>query len=238
MVDKIFKKDEWLTNILEYDVYNIDYDSIKHYKKELVLPYSALYCIKIPNNDVITTITLINSGFEYICNNIVFELEEYSTVQKNNIEINICPYSAEMQTDVLRIAGKSFSFSRFHKDRRIPECKANKIYQEWVKSHIEGNRGDGLWVAEKNEIPIGFLATMSTENYASIDLICVNSDYQKLGVASSLVNFFIEAVYGKKIRVETQSSNIPAIKLYEKYHFKIKEVFDIFHFHKRYKYEK
>jgi len=231
MVDKIFKKDEWLTNILEYDVYNIDYDSIKHYKKELVLPYSALYCIKIPNNDVITTITLINSGFEYICNNIVFELVEHSIVQ-NNTGINICPYSAKMQSDILWTAGKSFSFSRFHKDQKIPEYKANKIYQEWIKNHIEGKRGDGLLVAEKDGITVGFLATISTENYVSIDLICVNSDYQKLGVASSLVSFFIETVYGKKIRVETQSSNIPAIKLYEKYNFKIKETFNVFHFHK------
>ncbi len=75
-------------------------------------------------------------------------------------------------------------------------------------------------VAPSGEI-LGYLDFMITFNSATIDRICVSSDYREQGIASKLLDKMVEVCKAQKeavefITLEVRVSNEKAIKLYQK----------------------
>ena len=79
--------------------------------------------------------------------------------------------------------------------------------------HIENlNPNETIYIYKENNINKGFI---------HIQNIIVKPEYQNQGIGSVLLKYIIDNKQDKKIMLEVRSKNINAIKLYQKYDFKI-----------------
>ena len=108
---------------------------------------------------------------------------------------------------------------------------------EWIESYLQGRRGECLYVAELNDRPIAFLASLATETDGKrcrvIDLIATHPNHRGIGAGRSLVERFINDSIGEYdvLRVGTQVANIPSMRLYEKCGFRTVESVYVLHKH-------
>jgi GNAT superfamily N-acetyltransferase len=117
---------------------------------------------------------------------------------------------------LLDLAERSFRYSRFHLDPRVPDLVANRVKRDWVRSYLDGRRGDRLLVAEHEGEPVGFLCELVRGGVHVIDLIGVAPEAQRLGAGRSLMAALHERAAGTRIEVGTQLANLPAMVFYER----------------------
>ncbi len=208
-------KDKWLSGQIGKDVYNVDqsYGLVK-------CKLNSLYCIKtkylkdIPINHNIT-------GFRFINTEIILE--------SSRIYPRIV-YEEGTIDNALRIAESCYKCDRWHMDSQIDNKIADKIKRNWLKNCIDGKRGDKVFIVEH-----GFLASRIEDEegreFAVIDLIGVDPEYQNKGIGTELVYLFTHKYYFYKYRVTTQLENVVSIKLYEKLGFKIVDYKYVLHYH-------
>ncbi|MFN0161682.1 MAG: GNAT family N-acetyltransferase [Burkholderiales bacterium] len=137
------------------------------------------------------------------------------------------------------LAGRAFSFSRFHLDPLFPDALADRIKAEWVRSYCKGRRGDALFVTRAGGRVTGFLAAMLTQagtaKAALIDLIAVDAASRRSGAARTLIGAFRAHYAGRvaELRVGTQLANPASIALYQACGFGLAEASYTLHAHRR-----
>ena len=229
--------DAWLSNIIKRPSYKIDLycgvngEDLSKGIRSVQVQDNFLYS-KIPISDVERICLIEKLGFHLIETNVIFEKKRAPKgAFKNNAVIR---YSTpEDEEAVVRIAEKSFLFSRFHMDPGFSRETADTLKAEWSRSYFKGQRGDHLVVADMNGVVAGFNLLMEeTANRICIDLIAVDGAYRKQGIGSDLISFVEEKLSKYEyIKVGTQIANVLSLRLYENMGFKITEAFYTFHYH-------
>lgn len=150
----------------------------------------------------------------------------------NDIDIRFAKDSDRRGT--VSVGSDTFIYSRFHLDSWFSNGMANRIKAQWVSSFFDGNRGDQMVVALINNKIVGFLQILKPKNdHFIIDLIGVDKEYQRKGIAEKMINFAIHENNNiNKVIVGTQIGNIPSIKLYQKMGFFLEGAKYVFHFHR------
>lgn len=69
----------------------------------------------------------------------------------------------------------------------------------------------------------GYILWLKRKRYYRLYSLAICSDFQGLGLASKLLEYSFENLKEKDFSLEVKVSNTKAIKLYEKYDFKIKK---------------
>lgn len=88
--------------------------------------------------------------------------------------------------------------------------------------HIENlNPNETIYIYKENNINKGFIHIQNGLDIIDILNIIVKPEYQNQGIGSVLLKYIIDNKQDKKIMLEVKSKNINAIKLYQKYDFKI-----------------
>ena len=88
--------------------------------------------------------------------------------------------------------------------------------------HIENlNPNETIYIYKENNINKGFIHIQNGLDIIDLLNIIVKSEYQNQGIGSVLLKYIIDNKQDKKIMLEVRSKNINAIKLYQKYDFKI-----------------
>lgn len=134
--------------------------------------------------------------------------------------VMVGPGEPSQVSDVLDVAGHCFRYSRFHLDPYIPQAVAHRVKREWVRSYVEGRRGDGWLVATRGGEVAGFLAWLDRDDAGCrirvIDLMGVSERCQRQGVGRALVRTFVEQAGEAigRLEVGTQAANIPSLALY------------------------
>lgn len=137
------------------------------------------------------------------------------------------------RSDVLALAGKSFTCSRFHRDPNIPEAIAHKIKRAWADNFFQGQRGDSLIVAKAQGKVAGFLLLLHHENILTIDLIAVDEAWRRHGLAQSMIARSVkEFPHVKTIRAGTQAANISSLRFYRKLGYQPTDSTMVFHYWK------
>ncbi len=95
------------------------------------------------------------------------------------------------------------------------------LSKESFKYHILKNY---LYVFEIDEKIVGYILWLERKNYFRLYSLAIDSDFQALGIASKLLEYSFENLKNKNYSLEVKITNIKAIKLYEKFGFKIKKV--------------
>ena len=88
--------------------------------------------------------------------------------------------------------------------------------------HIENlNSNETIYIYKENNINKGFIHIQNGIDIIDLLNIIVKPKYQNQGIGSVLIKYIIDNKQDKKIMLEVRSKNINAIKLYQKYDFKI-----------------
>ena len=88
--------------------------------------------------------------------------------------------------------------------------------------HIENlNPNETIYIYKENNINKGFIHIQNRLDIIDLLNIIVKPEYQNQGIGSVLLKYIIDNKQDKKIMLEVRSKNINAIKLYQKYDFKI-----------------
>ena len=88
--------------------------------------------------------------------------------------------------------------------------------------HIENlNPNETIFIYKENNNIKGFIHTQNGLDIIDLLNIIVKPEYQNQGIGSILLKYIIDNKQDKKIMLEVRSKNINAIKLYQKYDFKI-----------------
>ena len=88
--------------------------------------------------------------------------------------------------------------------------------------HIENlNPNETIYIYKENNINKGFIHIQNGIDIIDLLNIIVKPKYQNQGIGSVLLKYIIDNKQDKKIMLEVRSKNINAIKLYQKYDFKI-----------------
>lgn len=88
--------------------------------------------------------------------------------------------------------------------------------------HIENlNPNETIFIYKENNNIKGFIHTQNGLDIIDLLNIIVKPEYQNQGIGSILLKYIIDNKEDKKIMLEVRSKNINAIKLYQKYDFKI-----------------
>jgi len=233
-------KDEWLSEIMGKNAYKVivdenreisqdndSYGLIKDVVGNNVFIYSKIStkCLPYANE-------LMSHGFKLIDTELIFSkllcFSERATFSGK------CTVRFSEKGDrkrVAEIARRNFIFSRFHMDQAIDVSVANCIKSEWVENYYNGARGDAMVVASVGEIIAGFLLLRSCEEKVAIDLIAVDEEYQRKGIASDMILYSQENIDWAEMQVTTQVRNIPSIRLYENIGFRVSHSEYVLHFH-------
>ena len=88
--------------------------------------------------------------------------------------------------------------------------------------HIENlNPNETIYIYKENNINKGFIHIQNGIDIIDLLNIIVKPEFQNQGIGSVLLKYIIDNKQDKKIMLEVRSKNINAIKLYQKYDFKI-----------------
>jgi len=146
--------------------------------------------------------------------------EEISEVAKNIREATI-----DDLDQLKKIAGTAYSLNRFYNDPFIPKKKADEIYIRWIINSVKKIVADNVFVWEEKGEILGFITLQKSGH---IPLIAVSQYARGQGIAKKLIEVAISECkkYGiEKIAIETQITNIPALRAYISSGFKVVDSF-------------
>ena len=163
----------------------------------------------------------IEDGFNYVDDLLTYEL---------NVPTFAIHIRRGQDSDIresIQIAQQELTHSRLYADPHIPRQVARKVYAERVRHAFAATT---VFVACHRSAIVGFAALRDSE----IELIAVDSKYQRCGVGRQLIDTCIEACHadGSEIlKVKTQRRNYRARSFYEKLGFSITKIEKDFHRH-------
>jgi ribosomal protein S18 acetylase RimI-like enzyme len=117
-------------------------------------------------------------------------------------------------------------------DPAVPAGVSDELRVRWVQNFFAGKRGEAMVVAVDGDRVVGFNQLLARGNAYVIDLIAVDPDHRKMGIAGDLIRFgdhhFADAA---EVRVSTQVANVTACRLYERMGFVLASAQYVFHLH-------
>jgi RimJ/RimL family protein N-acetyltransferase len=239
---RAIQDDSWLSSVLRRDsfVLHINPEWIESVSKaeskekrqfDDLLSQKVFIQAKVDVLDLKAIALLEECGFRLIDTNIVFGRAMFRGVQ-GGIKTNIRLAGKADIASVGELGRSNFVYSRFHLDPQISVETANELKSSWALNYFKGKRGDYLFVAEKDNVIVGFSQVILGDDSVCIDLIAVDNDFTRQGIASDLIKK-TESICGDKERVVvgTQISNAPSISLYEKLGFSICSSKYVLHYH-------
>ena len=234
------REDGWLSERMGRSAFRIERAGTDGETREIGDPPSAgFYYAKLDVHDVGSVRELTKLGLYVVDVSVTFrmELPLVARATNRNGEVLVRVASSSHADQVARIAGSCFRYSRFHLDPEISNQLADRIKHDWIRSYVDGQRGECLLEAVIDDRPVGFLAVLACQDDQgrghAIDLVGVDSAYQGRGVGSRLVAHFID-VYGGDadyLQVGTQIANKPSLKLYQAAGFSVSGAQYVLHAH-------
>ena len=242
----LINEDAWLSEIFGHAVFRLqlsDYDTperaatlIRNHVEE---HRPAMYYVRVGTDQVDAVRAFGQVGMYVVDVNVTLRLASArsSALERPNYPVQVREAAPSEYKALLAIAGSCFRYSRFHLDPEVPADVAHRVKYEWIRSYTRGQRGDKLYAALLDGQPVGFLAVLCLDRagrrVAVIDLVGVQVDKQGQGIGQALTSFFVER-YGPAndaLEIGTQVANVPALRLYEKFGFRVGNAQYVMHMH-------
>lgn len=140
-----------------------------------------------------------------------------------DVPVSIRPATSADVPQLQAIARRSFTFNRYYSDPLIPQTAADEIYAQWIKNSIENHFADAVFVSAEQASLSGF-ATLKKDG--DIALVAVTPRQQGRCLGRHLVATAINQCIQWNLAtatIETQLTNIPALRSFQSLGFKIKE---------------
>jgi dTDP-4-amino-4,6-dideoxy-D-galactose acyltransferase len=242
------EKDQWLSDVLEMTSWKVMGMEAGQSPAEIQTSLldqagqgAAFFSAKIPTLNVGAVTKATRAGFFVVDVNVTFDWDKTTdgalgNHAGGNSKTTIEAAGSDDTLAIEEVAGNCFTFSRFHLDPAIGLDRANKVKRQWARNACRG-RASIVYVARQQGNVSGFLAVLESKSGggrdAVIDLVGVDATHQGRGVGRALSRMFVEQWQGRadRLRVGTQISNIPAMRLYESMGFRVTETSYVLHAH-------
>ncbi len=232
-------EDRWLSDIFGHAVFRVivprDAESIHadELRKHARLQSPAMYYAKVGTSQVAVLKQLEAAGMNVVDVNVTLSRSSDALTLSSRSRCVVKEALPADEAAVCAIARECFRYSRFHLDPDTPNELADQVKHDWVRNYFRGQRGDRLFVAWRDGRPAGFLQALNTGKTALIDLIGVSSQFQRCGLASSLLQSFGDYYQDRSdvFQVGTQVTNIASLRLYQKYGFEVSDSNYVLHMH-------
>jgi len=207
---------------------------------------------RLSSSRVMEVRQLEDTGFRYADNLITFSMPV-----KIESTPNIMPgvdFFREIRTtdleNILSMLKGSFTYSRFVQDAELKEKNGEHVYHEWVKNLILKTNSDSskevdrttLFGLEVDGAIGGFIAYRTEcffstlDDLATIELIVVNPQLRKRGIAGKLIQELkrrLATAHITELEASTWVQQKSSVSLYLKNGFRLKENLLSFHFRSR-----
>ncbi|MDQ7779236.1 MAG: GNAT family N-acetyltransferase [Planctomycetota bacterium] len=237
-------RDTWLSETLGRPVYRVVVDAAlvngtaqarleRARVRRMLRTRSVFAYSRVHSGDLEAATFLQDLGFRLVDTNLVFEKPlDQRRRAIGRYKARFAESADESQT--VALAGRAFTFSRFHMDPRIGRRAADRLKAEWVRNYFRGRRGDAMVVALVGGKVAAFLLLLRSDDAAFvIDLIAVDRRFRGRGIAAAMIAFAETHCRGaKRIRAGTQIANMPSIRMYERLGFRVSDADYLFHYHK------
>ena len=228
------RKDDWLSSLISKQALHGSLSIPENGISKLdtaALSTPSFIDVKVPTSDLNSVRKLEALGFFIIETALTFETKDVVYSLDEDEKVIVRPTVPDDKFYIEQIAANSFTNSRFHQDREL-STSADTIKKEWASNFFYGKRGSRMLVGEVDRSIAGFLLLIDTEEETIIDLIATSGEFRGRGVASKLIrNCKNESYRPIRIRVGTQSHNIPSVRLYESLGFRLVQSHYVLHFH-------
>lgn len=97
------------------------------------------------------------------------------------------------------------------------------LSKESIKYHLQRNI---IYKIEVGNRLAGYILWLNRKKYFRLYSLAISKAYQNQGLAKQLLDYSFENLKEKSFSLEVKVSNVGAIKLYEKFGFKIKKVLE------------
>lgn len=229
--------DPWLGNILGRPALRLTRSASADDWISRLARENLFVTAKIPAADVGSSIYLQSLGFRIVDAMLTFDA---ARIAAPTADARVRFAQARDRNQVVRIAGTSFEFTRFHLDPAIPKPVACKVKEAWAGNFFDGGRGDGMVVAEQSGAIAGFLQLLWSPGgeELQVDLIAVAPAFARQGLARAMIGFAAangtgDARHPAGFLVGTQAANVPSVRLYESLGFRLKQSQFVLHHHGR-----
>lgn len=189
------------------------------------LPKPCYIATRVPVGDASTIAALEDHGFRLLA--VMLDL----VVDMKVLAADGDPAEGDLTVDLYResdlealrsIAGRSFTFSRFHAEGAFPRGAADRLHQRWVENCCHGGLADQVFVARIGGHPVGFHAVRGEETLRGrmgrVVLIAADGEMPGRGIGTALVRGALAAWRGRveRFRVRTEAANRRAVRVYER----------------------
>lgn len=174
---------------------------------------------RLPANDRVGRERLESSGFKLAETTITLERRRPASVE---MPPNVRLATPQDADEIAALAGRGFSCTRFHSDRRVPAGVADRIKADWARAGALGERGDvTLVVTNEAGAIVGFIIMLNpVPQRAVIDLVAVDAGSRRSGLARALTDGAWAAMpKATHMQVGTQSRNLEAMACYARLGF-------------------
>jgi len=233
----LLSNDPWLTEIMGKPCFRLALDDAKVPEDgEISLAGVRLTYAKIPTDAIGSIHWLEDNDFRLIDTNVTLKKSILTRPAKTpDVQTNTVIRFAkpEDRTNVMALAGSSFSRSRFHLDPKIPDATADKIKAEWAGNFFRGDRGDAMVVAETNGDIVGFLQLLHKGRSLTIDLIATAATARGKGLGRAMIDYAERSMPDlDEINVGTQLANGGSLIFYQSLGFRLQQAAYVFHNHR------
>jgi len=179
---------------------------------------------RIKADDFPTIHALESQGFNLVDGFIALELKVDKSEPVSNIREGVIEDALILQ----EIAALSFSQTRFYNDSQIKKYQADKIYSEWIRNSILKKVADLVLVFVEKDKVYGFVTIKKNGN---IPLIAVSKEKQGMGIGKLLIRAALNKLFEWDVKfssIETQMTNVAALRTYISCGYKITDSFATF----------
>lgn len=191
---------------------------IKKLIKDLMKNKFVYATYRVAANKFLLIHSLEKNGFILVDGLISLELKIDDAIFEDIPEVRKATHKDKKSLESL--ASSSFYLNRVFNDQVIARSKANDFYKKWVSNSLAGYAADLVLIWEEKGIK-GFT---TLEKSGHIPLTAVSSEARGKGIAKKLTKAtfsYFKKWKVKKILIETQMGNIPALRAYQSCGFKI-----------------
>jgi dTDP-4-amino-4,6-dideoxy-D-galactose acyltransferase len=172
------------------------------------------------------------AGFQFVDVRVDLELAGSHLPVKCGTDPEVRRVVREEVQAIQKIARKAHHDTRFFKDLNFDRSKCEELYARWIHRDFELGNVLGCFPHKRQDASGYITLAMESPGCARIGLIAVEKTLRGQGAGRQLLDAALRTAVemgAASIRVATQGTNVPALKLYEKVGFRVRDVKIWFH---------
>ena len=180
----------------------------------------CLYFLADP--DPATLRLAMEAGFRFVDIRTTLEVSLDEPPPERTFDVRLA--RREDVNNLRRIAGRSHHGSRFYSDGNFAQQLCDELYRIWIeRSCLDSGFASEVLVVERQAHVLGYVTYRLSSTLAEIGLVGIDQDFRGQGLGKLLLGAAVRRMQergAETARVITQGTNVPALRLYQRFGFR------------------